>query len=241
VRGRSNAAVDLRERDTAPAAPRARGGKAEQVYAALKDAIVAGELSPAASIDKLELCERFGVSRFPVTTALNRLAYERLVVVEPQRGTYVAKIELGDVREWMMARRALEAEIAGECARHLAAPALDRVARNLRYQQAAVDGGDLDGFHELDVAFHRLLIEELGLSRVGDMLESIRVHLDRVRRMLLPEPGRMRTTLAEHKAVYAAIRRRDPAAAGEAMRAHVDVVLGQLLDFEKRHPEFFLA
>ena len=234
-------AVVLRERDSDATTRHGRGGKAEKVYAALKEAIIIGDLSPAASIDKAQLCDRFGVSRFPVTTAINRLAYEKLVIVEPQRGTYVAKIELGSVREWMLARRALEAEIAGECARHFEDTSRERLARNLRYQQAAADGDDLAGFHELDVAFHRLLTDELGARRVGDMLDALRVHLDRVRRMLLPEPGRMHATLAEHRAIYTAICQGDPAAAEQAMRAHVNVVFGQLLAFEKRHPDFFVT
>jgi DNA-binding GntR family transcriptional regulator len=89
-----------------------RLSKADQVYLALKSAIISGELLPAASIDKNELCARFGVSRLPVTTAVNRLAYEGLILIEPQRGSYVAKIQLDDVIQWMAARRALEVEIA---------------------------------------------------------------------------------------------------------------------------------
>src|SRR3954451_19936756 len=92
--------------------PPARLSKADQIYVSLKNAIISGELLPAATIDKSELCTRFGVSRLPVTTAVNRLAYEGLVLIEPQRGSYVAKIQLDDVIQWMSARRALEVEIA---------------------------------------------------------------------------------------------------------------------------------
>ena len=48
--------------------------KAEQVYGDLKEAILTGALEPGAPIDKIALCERFGMSRFPVSAAVSRLA-----------------------------------------------------------------------------------------------------------------------------------------------------------------------
>jgi DNA-binding GntR family transcriptional regulator len=218
---------------------RAREFKVDQVYEALKLAIVTGELPPEAPIDKVELCARFGVSRLSVTTAVNRLAFDRLIVVEPQRGSYVSRIRLSDVRQWMMVRRALEVEIVSACAQRLPDPWVEKLERNLAYQKAAMRSGDLDGFHQLDVAFHQLLIEGLDLHRVGEILESCRTHVDRTRRLLLPEPGRMSATLKEHQAIFTAISSRDAAVAAKTMRNHLDRVLNELEAFQERHPNFF--
>src|SRR5712671_2827640 len=68
------------------------------------------ELPPGTAIDKAALCARLGVSRFPVSEALGRLAAEGFVEVLPQRGTRVARIDLADCRQAMFIRRALEAE-----------------------------------------------------------------------------------------------------------------------------------
>jgi len=216
-----------------------RISKGDRIYLALKHAIVSGEISPGATIDKVDLCERFGVSRLPVTTAINRLAYERLVLIEPQRGSYVAKIKLNDVIQWMTARRALEAEVAGDCARRLPLEALGKLEQNLRYQQAAIGGNDYAGFLQLDVTFHQLFTDALALHRIAEVLNSLRSHLDRVRRLLLPEPGRMESTLAEHRAIVEAIGARRVRPAEQAMRMHIDVVLERLIAFEKQHPDFF--
>lgn len=234
--------VELDSRDElAPAIETspARLSKGNLVYLALRRAIISGELAPGASIDKNGLCVRYGVSRLPVTTAINRLAYQGLVLIEPQRGSYVAKIRLDDVVQWMLARRALEAEVAGECARRLAAQSIERLERNLHYQQAAIGGDDYGGFLRLDVAFHEQLIQGLALDHVGELLDSLRTHLDRVRRLLLPQPGRMDSTLAEHRAILDAIQARRPRQAEQAMRKHVNIVLDRLIAFEKQHPELF--
>jgi DNA-binding GntR family transcriptional regulator len=233
--------LDRGQRSVGANASRSRESKARQIHAALKHAIVTGELPPDAALDKNELGLRFGVSRLPVTTAIERLAFEGLVVVEPQRGSFVARIRLGDVKQWMLVRRALEMELVGLGAEQLSDHWLGLISRNLAYQRAAMENGDLDGFHELDVEFHRLLAEALSFHRVGDVLEQLRPHVDRVRRLLLPEPGRMPATFAEHHAIHAAIAARDAPAARDAMRRHLDRVLSELELFEERHPNFFAA
>ena len=89
------------------------------------------------------------------------------------------------------------------------------------------------------MAFHRLLTDGMRLPRVAEALDALRTHLDRVRRLLLPEPGRMATTLAEHRAIHDAIARRKPGPAERAMRHHMDVVIERLVTFERQHPDFF--
>ena len=224
------------------AAPRGRGSvgsKVDQAYLALKQAIVSGALAPETLIDKNEWCVRFDVSRLSITTAINRLAFERLVVVEPQRGSYVAKIRLQDVRQWMLMRRALEIEVVAVCAANMPAQAIENLGQNVGYQEAAIKSGDLQGFHELDTRFHRQMAESLGLARISEVLDPIRTHLERVRRTLLPEPGRIERTFAEHEAIYRSVLAHQPDRAREAMANHLDRVSGELDAFVARHPGFF--
>jgi GntR family transcriptional regulator, rspAB operon transcriptional repressor len=175
-----------------------RETKSDRIYAVLKQGIVSGALAPNTPIDKAAWGTSFGVSRLSETTAVNRLAFERLVVIEPQRGTFVAKIRLADVKQWMLVRRAIEVELVGTSARELGNDGIKRLERNLAYQRAALDSGDIQGFHDLDTLFHRRIVDGLGLARVGDILEPVRTHLDRVRRTLLPERGRIEATFVEH-------------------------------------------
>jgi DNA-binding GntR family transcriptional regulator len=217
----------------------ARGSKVDQAYLALKQAIVSGALAPETLIDKNEWCAVFDISRLSITGAINRLAFERLVVVEPQRGSYVAKIRLEDVRQWMLMRRALEMEVVAVCATGMSQDAIEGLGQNLAYQQAAINSGDLQGFHELDTRFHRQMAEGLGLARVSEVLDPIRTHLERVRRTLLPEPGRPEGTFIEHEAIYRAIAARQPDQARDAMANHLDRVSRELHAFVIRHPGFF--
>jgi DNA-binding GntR family transcriptional regulator len=225
---------------TAAARGRAAGGsKVDQAYAALKRAIVSGALAPETPIDKNEWCATFDVSKLSITTAINRLAFEGLVVVEPQRGSYVAKIHLEDVRQWMLMRRALEIEVVGACAADMSDSAIEALGQNLAYQKAAIGSGDLEGFHELDTRFHGHMTEGLGLARISEILDPIRTHLERVRRTLLPEPGRPEGTFREHEAIYRAIVAHKPDQARGEMAAHLDRVSRELQCFVAKHPGFF--
>src|SRR5690606_5192148 len=87
-----------------------RGGTVQRIQEVVRDAIVRLEFQPGETIDKTALCQRLQVSRFPVSEALGRLAEEGFVVVLPQRGTIVSRIDLADCRQAMFIRRALECE-----------------------------------------------------------------------------------------------------------------------------------
>jgi len=223
----------------AGAASGARESKVDRAYRALKQAIVSGALAPETPIDKNEWCTRFEVSRLSITSAINRLAFEGLVVIEPQRGSYVARMHIADVRQWMQMRRALEMEVVASCAATLSAEALAKLSQNVAYQRTALASSDLQGFHELDTRFHRQMAESLGLIRISEVLDPIRTHLERVRRTLLPEPGRMQDTFAEHEAIYLAIAAHDANRAREQMANHLDRVASEFHAFVTRHPDFF--
>ena len=216
-----------------------RSSKVDHVYRDLKESILSGALEPGGAIDKLELCERLGVSRFPVSAAINRLAYERLVTIEPQHGSFVARISVEDVRERLLVRRALESEIAAQAALRMSKEGVEGLERNLRYQQAAVDGSDVAGFYLLDVDFHRLLPSWLGLGHCSEILDGLRSHLERVRRLLLSPAGRMPVSLAEHSAIAAAIARGDAAGARAAMEYHLQQTTNLFETFARERASLF--
>ena len=209
------------------------------MYGELKEAILSGALEPGSLIDKAGLCEKLRVSRFPVSAAVSRLAYDRLVDVEPQHGSFVTRISLNDVRERLFIRSALEGEIAAEAARRMTRADKDALAANLKREAAAVAAEDPATFYALDVAFHRILTARLGMARADDVLESLRVHLERTRRLTMSSSGQLRASLNEHSAIAAAIVANDPAAAREAMKHHLSTTGARLETLAKQQPDLF--
>ena len=213
-----------------------RGGTVQRVQDVIREAIVRLELPPGTAIDKAALCARLGVSRFPVSEALGRLAAEGFVEVLPQRGTRVARIDLADCRQAMFIRRALETEAARAIAPRADATLLSALEKNLREQEGALGTDYSTRFHQLDMEMHELLLGFLGYDRVRHAVEAARGSLDRAR-LFMCTPQRQLSTFDEHKAIVAALRTRDPEAAGRAMAGHLDAVMTELLDFAERNPD----
>ena len=213
-----------------------RGGTVQRVQDVIRDAIVRLDLPPGTTLDKTALCARLGVSRFPVSEALGRLAGEGFVEVLPQRGTRVARIDLADCRQAMFIRRALEAETIRAIVPRADAALLAALDRNLREQEATL-GTDHGGrFHELDLELHELLLGFLGYERVKLAVDAARASLDRAR-LFMCTPTRKLSTFAEHQAIIVALKKRDVGAAVQAMEEHLDAVMTELIEFADRNPD----
>jgi DNA-binding GntR family transcriptional regulator len=235
-------------RDTTTSAPysflpsldrQRRGGMVQRVQDLIRDAIVRHELKPGSFIDKAALCAQLGVSRFPVSEALGRLADQRLVEVLPQRGTRVTLIDLADCRQAMFIRRALEAEATRTVAAKADERFLVKIDQNLRDQRAMLEKNESrEGFYELDLAFHDLLLSELGFERVKYTVEGARASLNRMRLLVLT-PERRPRAFAEHLEIAEALKKRDAVASGHAMEKHLDSVMRELLTCSDRYPEAF--
>ena len=213
-----------------------RGGTVQRVQDVIRDAIVRLELPPGGAIDKAALCARLGVSRFPVSEALGRLAAEGFVEVLPQRATRVARIDVADCRQAMFIRRALETEAVRAIAPRADAALLSALEKNLREQEGALGTDYSTHFHQLDLEMHELLLGFLGYDRVRYAVEAARGSLDRAR-LFMCTPQRQLSTFGEHNAIVAALKKRDPDAAVDAMAGHLDAVLTELVDFAERNPD----
>src|SRR3954468_6292800 len=155
-----------------PLARQGRGGTVQRVQDVVRDAIVRLELPPGTAIDKAALCARLGVSRFPVSEALGRLAAGGFVEVLPQRGPRVAGIDLADCRQAMFIRRALETETARSIAPRADATLLSALEKNLREQEGALGTDYSARFHQLDLEMHELLLGFLDYDRVKHAVEA---------------------------------------------------------------------
>jgi DNA-binding GntR family transcriptional regulator len=223
-----------------PALPRrGRGGTMQRVQDVIREAIVALAFTPGEFIHKEAICKRLGVSRFPVSEALGRLADEGFVEILPQRGTRVSRIDIASCRQAMFIRRALEGEAMREIAPRAGERFVTRLEQNLNEQKVAVEHTDGVQFVRLDIGFHDILLSELGHERVRAVVEAARGSLDRMRLFLLRTPLRQSRSYLEHVAVTAALKARDADAARHAMTQHLDRALDELELRAAENPEIF--
>jgi GntR family transcriptional regulator, rspAB operon transcriptional repressor len=223
-----------------PLSERTSGGSArEQVYAMLREAIVSAELEPGRRLSENELGERLGVSRTPIREALVRLRDERLVAIAPQLGTFVTLISTQAVGDAHFVREALECSAIRLAATRARDGDLAALQANLAAQSHAEAERDATAFDGLDDALHQTLCKLSGHAIAWDLSRRANGHLDRVRRLSLPEPGYLGEMVAEHRSVVAAVAQGDPDAAEAALRHHLRMVLSSLPAIRAAHPHYF--
>jgi len=218
-----------------------RGGTMQRVQDAIRDAIVALAFTPGEFIHKEAICKRLGVSRFPVSEALGRLADEGFVEILPQRGTRVSRIDIASCRQAMFIRRALEGEATWTVAQRAGERLIARLEQGLADQKQAMERADGLRFAELDIVFHDTILAELGHERVKATVDAARGSLDRTRLFLLRTPVRQSQSFAEHVKIVDALRARDADAARQAMVQHLDRVLAELERRAGENPEIFTS
>ena len=215
------------------------GSLAAKVYQTLHRAILELRFKPGEIIRKPEICAELGVSRSPVSDAVARLAVEGLVDVVPQAGTYVARFSMAEIREGAFLREAIELASIERVAEIVSDDQLVLLRRNLTVQQVLVADNDFAGFYKLDSEMHELLLSFSGYRKLSVVSETASAHVNRARRLLLPIPGRALATLAEHRAILAALEARDPNAARHAVRHHLRQLLTLVEPLERSHPDLF--
>jgi DNA-binding GntR family transcriptional regulator len=217
----------------------AAGPAGRQVYRALRDAIIATTLAPGQRISENELAERLAVSRTPVREALIRLRDERFVQIVPQLGTYVTRISATAVADAQFIRESLECAAVRLAATRAEATDIAALRGLVRRQAEVSEHGDYERFAVLDDEFHAALCELAGHSVAWEVAERVKGHLNRVRRLSLPQPHYLEEMVSEHGQVLEALAQADPDAAEASLRHHLRMVLSALPAIREQHPDYF--
>ena len=215
------------------------GSLANRAYLSLKHGILGLVFRPGEILRKAEICTALGVSRSPVSEAVARLAAEGLVDVVPQAGTFVARFSMAEIREGAFLREALELAAVDLVATTITEDQLVQLRRNLRVQEALLADDDFAGFYQTDAQMHELILSFTGFRRLATLADTAWVHVNRARQLILPAPGRLPATFAEHHQILAAFDARDPAAARAATQHHLRQLMTFLEPLTQSHPEFF--
>ncbi len=209
----------------------------EDAYRHLFDAIVDQRLLPGTKLTEMALVEAFGIGRRAVGLALQRLAWENLIVVFPNRGAYVAAPEAEEVRQIFAARLAIEAGTTEAVARTAEEAALARLSANLAEEQALRQDGRMREAIHLSGGFHLLMAE---LSGNAILAEQVRLLVARTSLVIALFENRsgLQGWHDHHGDLIALCRTRQVAAAVSLMRDHIqELEAGIALD--RRRPVSF--
>jgi DNA-binding GntR family transcriptional regulator len=190
----------------------------QDVAERLRQQIFARQLEPGSWIDEQKLAAEYGISRTPLREALKVLAVEGLVTMKVRRGAYVTEMSADDVAQVYHLLGLLESDAAGEVARQ----ATDAQIAELRrlHERLEKQSRSRDAFFATNETFHMKLLEFAGNRWRSQIVTDLRKVMKLNRHHSLFKQGRLAGSLAEHRALMAAIERRDAGGATRLMRDH---------------------
>jgi DNA-binding GntR family transcriptional regulator len=212
---------------------------ASKIYSDLRTQLVSLQRRPGEAVSEAEIALSYGVSRTPVREAILKLSDEGLLEIFPQSGIFVSRIPMAALPEAIIIRKALEATTAQLAAGRATSSQIMVLHSILQRQREANAAGDRDAFHQADDMFHAGIAEVASYPGIWTLIQQVKVHVDRYRRLTLPQEGRIARAIAEHEAVLSAIEAHDPAAARAAMEIHLDRLLSDISATQSVNPEFF--
>ncbi len=203
------------------AAPVGRASLHDEVVERLRDLIVEGGLEPGARVPERELCARFAVSRTPLREALKVLASEGLLELLPHRGAQVTRLTAADLDELFPVMGALEA-LAGELACAQITEAELAEIRALHYQMALhATRGELAEYFRLNQRIHEAIMVAARNPTLARLYRGLAGRVRRARYLANMSKPRWDQAVGEHEAILEALEKRDGAALGRVLKAHL--------------------
>ncbi len=197
----------------------ARWTKARAAEEVLRDAILEGRLQPEQRLILRDLQRELGLSVTPVREALKALVADGLVVDDPYRGMSVARRNINDAIEIYAIRSWLEANATELAARDLSEATLRTLVQANRRMGQELAAGNLRAVQLANRDFHFTLYAASNWKHLSDVIVQLwrRFPWGTLRTI----PGRVEVALQEHDRILEALEARDPAAAAEAVRMHL--------------------
>jgi len=193
----------------------------DPAYQQIKQKILDGEYAPAQRLIEANLAQDLGLSRHKVRAALDRLAADGLVHIEPNRGATVMSLELPEVIDILMAREVLEAGVASLAAGQITAEQLSQLEEYVQIMQEALAVGEYEQYSQTNKLFHQIIYEASGNETMPQLINVLRQRLARLQFRTILIPGRSDKSIKEHEAIFQALQAHDALAADRAARAHM--------------------
>jgi DNA-binding GntR family transcriptional regulator len=199
----------------------------ERVRDAILSAIVDGTFRTGDRLAQEDLAQRLGVSRQPVSHALNVLKEQGILIELGRKGLTVAPIEAERLSQLYEVRGRMDALAAGLAARRVKAGAaspddMREIEDLIAEQTDPARAGDFARRVEADVAFHIAIYRLSANPVIEEMARPQWVHFRRSMQTVLEQPGAHAPVWKQHKAIFNAIRTGDASAAERLALEHTE-------------------
>jgi DNA-binding GntR family transcriptional regulator len=208
------------------------------VYQMLRQSILDGTFRPGERLRVRQLAAKLDVSATPVKDAINRLAQEGLVSVNARSGTFVSQLSVDDLAEVLEVRCALESLAANTAAVRATTEDIQDLREIVaKMDQPIENDHDRISHEDINLSFHRRLVELSGNHKLIDLYNSLNVYITMARIHYSSHAwrGRLEQEARAHHLILYALERRDGPALVKVLRSHIEGAAHALVDDIRRN------
>jgi GntR family transcriptional regulator, rspAB operon transcriptional repressor len=214
----------------------------DQVFTILRDVIIQGKFLPGTTLSEAIISNAIGVSRTPVREALRMLALRNLVEIYPQAGTVVAPVKMSLLSESKFIRCALESENAAELARSITPQQVNELKGIIKLQEKAILDEQRETILKHDDNMHKRLFEFMNRIKVWELVETVKVHMDRVRYLLIEKDAdHSKRIIQEHQEILKHLADHNPEGVSAAIHNHINLVIQDIISLKKNAPADYFS
>lgn len=193
----------------------------EKVYKELKAGIISQRIKPGEILNERKLAQTLGISRTPVREAIQMLANEKWIIIEPYRGAYVYELTEKDIVEVFQVRLALECLAIELIVDKISKEDIVKLKSIFKKQEKLKEKYEAEAFIEADREFHTFIAKHSDNRVLIDMLNELGDVLRRLGVQAVQDKKRFIETLDEHTAILDALSMNNKDGAIDAMKHHI--------------------
>jgi DNA-binding GntR family transcriptional regulator len=206
----------------------------DALLARLRRMIQEGALAPGEQIVETGLCEYFGVSRTPLREALKVLASEGLVELRPRRTPIVTPVDPAEIAAIFEVLEGLEAVAGRRACENMTDAAMSELDVLHAEMIAEHDRGDRSAYQAKNRTIHFQIVDLAANPVLKATYANFMTRVMRARATNNYDAARWPASRAEHEEIMAALRRRDPQGAADALARHTRATGASVLATLKR-------
>ncbi len=215
----------------------------DQAYTKIKVAISKGYIKKGSKLKEIPLSKSLDMSRATIKGAIKRLVFEGLAEHVPNKGVSVVTPTLEEINQTFQVRAQLEQMAVTLAQPNLLPEDYQRLKDLVRQEAALLKTGELEGYYEINDAFHLHIVEKSGnqvlVQYVRDLLQRTNIYL------VLFDPFYQIVDMSthspvEHTEILKFMENGDTDAAGKAMKQHLASTVSDI-DMDLLYPKDYLS
>lgn len=215
------------------------------IYEQLKRKIINLELLPGTKIKEEELANQYNISRTPIRGVISRLVKDSLLEVAPKKGTYVSKIDVSNINDYIYIRKTIEASILKEVIENVTPSDIVKlyeildVQKEIIMMEPSIKKSKM--FFHNDNLFHATLFKIAKMEGVWEIIHTNAIPLNRARIMAnLRSNTEVQEVHNQHLLMLDYIKDKNLTEAQKILIKHLDEGFNGISALVEKYNEYFI-